>query len=376
MSDLDISNSSPLPAVENHFGTPDAPYLNYLSALSPDWHEAAKLKDVLDKLVPKTTTSSVAPAAPVGKYIPKPQSLVLAEVLDVTTASNGQIKDIQTTARVDEKQILSEGLRATAVNDLSGSLQKCKAEVHTRIFILQDGTKDVALENLLFAHILGAELNLLPSQVAILLRIPGVQFGYSPQNSFGEASALIMFDHPDMFQERDLDVAAYVGRRTMGTGSPHVGDYALTLQHRVQELMNLVIIHLRRQLYRLPQSLTSLDSNLRMPPTYSQFLSERDNPQQRTTNDRTTVRFSDLVRFSLSPDLQVEPDVPVTCWLSALVSVQMREYADFFGSLQIKPSQRTRKQKSQDVYALGRSRLRQLIDDIWVRAEQVETLND
>lgn len=140
--------------------------------------------------------------------------------------------------------------------------------------------------------------------------------------------------------------------------------------------MNLVIIHLRRQLYRLPQSLTSLDSNFRMPPTYSQFLSERDNPQQRTTNDRTTVRFSDLVRSSLSPDLQVEPDVPVTCWLSALVSVQMREYADFFGSLQIKPSQRTRKQKSQDVYALGRSRLRQLIDDIWVRAEQVETLND
>lgn len=218
----------PLSAGES-FSTFDAPYLKALSSL-PNSHrersESPQLRQILSAavnrfLVPAGSLSGERQTSDFG-------DCTVAEVLDIKCDPHDQKKSAVVTASLQESELsgnAAKSLRVEAANKFFSSLRNCASDVHTRIVILQQCMTDIALESLLFSQILGAELDLQPSQVAVLAQIPGLCVDSPPLQYLDRASNIVFFGPPNVFEQRRTDVAEYVGLGKMETtsNSPHIG---------------------------------------------------------------------------------------------------------------------------------------------------------
>jgi hypothetical protein len=228
-----MTSAAATPSAGESFATPNAPYLQYLKRPGTDWTEALELEKILTEAAsevtkfaisrfPPSLSSPVTGSNPTS--LPSPSTLrnreqIAAEILDLRTETGGKGVTMTTAACLQQNQVcgkLGANERAVFADKFFHDLQECSPDVHTRIVILQEGMNDVALEILLFGHILGIGLDLRPLHVSNLAQIQ-LEHGIPVMRDF------VALGDEDVFGGHSMDVAAYVGRRQMGSGSPHVG---------------------------------------------------------------------------------------------------------------------------------------------------------
>jgi hypothetical protein len=228
-----MTSAATTPSAGESFATPKAPYLQYLKRLSTDWTEALELKNVLTEAASKVTKSALSrckpsPSSPDASSnptsLPSPSTLrtreqIATKNLDLRIETGGKGVTMTRAACLQQNQVcgkLEANERAVFADKFFHDLQECSPDVHTRIVVLQEGMNDAALEVLLFCHVLGIGLDLRPLYVSNLAQIQ-LERGIPLMPDFVALGA------EDIFSGHSMDVAAYVGRRQMGSGSPHVG---------------------------------------------------------------------------------------------------------------------------------------------------------
>lgn len=186
---------------------------------------------------------------------------------------------------------------------------------------------DIALETLLFSHILGVELDLQPSQVAVLAQIRGLCVDSPPLQYLDKAANFVFFGQPNVFEQRRTDGAEYVGLGKMETtsNSPHVGGLEAPMVCCVRYSLILTSGHsLEMSLLFGPVTASPWQQSA-VP--IARFVSVT--PEYGATNSNVPgidIRFSHVVQLFLRTDLPPAESHPDTCWLSALVSVAAHEY--------------------------------------------------
>lgn len=197
--------------------TTAAPYIQYLETLEDDWTEAQEplqeLRKAAGMISQKVLQHSLSDDS---EYV------TAAEVLDIHSDAGGG-NTVTTPAILNERHICSALEDSAPVDDFFNSLRQCASDVHTRIIVLQEGMYNLAMETMLFCHILGIELDLRPSHVSVLAQIPGLKLGPRSRYNEQDLPGFISFHDLTGSEDRGLEVAAYIGRRQLRGGQPHVG---------------------------------------------------------------------------------------------------------------------------------------------------------
>jgi hypothetical protein len=200
------------------FTAEQAPYIEYLSAinrveartLEHDLRAAAAL------VQQKNTTGS-------GR---RAYRCTVAELRDIEVNTVGKSDNVLAcTTLVDGGLTVPE---PGPVSSFLSQLSDCESSVHTRIIVLHSDRTTVegkAADGLLFCHILGTILDLPPVDVRFLAQLD-VSVYHSPKQprrpyQIPKKPGFVSLG--ESLIGRNRGVAAYLGRRTLGEHSPHVG---------------------------------------------------------------------------------------------------------------------------------------------------------
>jgi hypothetical protein len=160
--------------------TYDAPYSQYLRALSDEWHQAECLEETLQQArmeldhILQTFSKRREPLA-------SKDNLCFAAIVDICPGQSGN--DVVVVAQLDKAQILGEHtgtINLGAVDGFLGSLRHCATNIHTRIIVLQhpswtDFEDDRPIQALFNSHLLGYELGLALADVCYLSQDSRIQ---------------------------------------------------------------------------------------------------------------------------------------------------------------------------------------------------------
>jgi hypothetical protein len=186
------------------------------------WPAAKELGDDLKSLA-RCVESRSANTFRGSGYMP-----CIAELLDIQ-------HDIGTKKDVVNKEIRSLSARGghaipepVPVDNFIKELRNCDPAVHTRIVVLNSGrifADDRAADDLFLCHVLGVELDLPPTDVRSLAQMEDRHQGQRPHSTNISHRSLLKPGFISLFTSdfRERNISAYLGRRKMGNGSPHVG---------------------------------------------------------------------------------------------------------------------------------------------------------
>jgi hypothetical protein len=164
-----MAQAVPTPSPGSLLLNQDAPYSQYLRALSDEWDQAnsleGKLQDAREWLVMLRRRPQRREPLASG------DDACFAAIVDICPGQTGN--DVNVVAQLDKAQIQGEHLGTInqgAVDGFVDTLRHCATNIHTRIIILQEAIlsqsdEDDAIEVLFHSHILGFELDLLPACV-------------------------------------------------------------------------------------------------------------------------------------------------------------------------------------------------------------------
>jgi hypothetical protein len=202
------------------------PYLWYLERLNSHFDEARELHLSLTKAkaILKSAQSHLTPRS---THADKQN---LCSIYDFRAGRHGINNTITTAALIQRPQIQGayEGFaNLDPANDFFDTLGHCDADVHTRLVVCQDSLQAPAkderlIETIFFTHLFGVELDLPPAYVHYLSRrrdledLPRVRKYQNP--TLIDACVQL-----EMCNGQSDNVALYLGRKSLGTGSPHLG---------------------------------------------------------------------------------------------------------------------------------------------------------
>jgi hypothetical protein len=204
------------------FATTKAPYIKYLEHIKSEWPEAESLDESLRKL----TSLVKRYHARVGEFVN------VAEILDIHNDVNGRNNAIKTSppslGAYNDRTLPDP----RAIENFLSRLRSCESSVHTRIIVLHSGREaagDRAADSLFFCHVLGVELDLPPTDVRNLAQLDYLRNGYvqaaeQPRQRLPMKPGFVSLGYSEVTRKRS--VAAYIGRRKIGTASPHIGELA------------------------------------------------------------------------------------------------------------------------------------------------------
>ena len=214
------------------FATTKAPYIKYLEHIKSEWPEAESLDGALKKLTSLVkqyhVPISASRNAKVGELVN------VAEILDIHDDVNGRNNAIKspTPSLGAYRDLTLPDPRA--IENFLSRLRSCEPSVHTRVIVLHSGRGapgDRAADSLLFCHILVVELDLPPTDVRNLAQLDYLSNGYvqaaeQPRQRLPMKPGFVSLGFSE--ETRKRSVAAYVGRRKMGTASPHIGEHTFS----------------------------------------------------------------------------------------------------------------------------------------------------
>jgi len=213
------------------FATPNAPYIKYLEKIRGQWPEADALNAALKRLT--QVVERYHEATPANKNAKVGEFVNVAEILDIHHDVNGKqdaIKAPSSSLGTYNGLILPE---PRAIDNFLHQLRSCEPSVHTRIIVLHNGhytPGDRAADSLFFCHVLGVELDLPPADVRNLTQLDRHQDGNimtveQPRQRLPMKPGFVSLGFSE--ETRKRSVAAYIGRRKMGSAAPHVGELAI-----------------------------------------------------------------------------------------------------------------------------------------------------
>jgi hypothetical protein len=210
------------------FATNQAPYIKYLENIKDQWLEAESLDRELKQLT--SWVKRYHEPVPAGRNAKIGEFVNVAEILDIHDDVNGRNNAIKTSppSLGAYKNLTLPDPRA--IENFLGRLRSCESSVHTRIIVLHSGRGapgDRAADSLFFCHILGVELDLPPTDVHNLAQLDYLSNGYvqaaeQPRQRLPMKPGFVSLGHSEVTRKRS--VAAYIGRRKIGTASPHIGE--------------------------------------------------------------------------------------------------------------------------------------------------------
>jgi len=210
------------------FATSKAPFIKYLEHIKSEWPEAESLDGALKKLTSLVKRYHVPVAA--GRNAKVGELVNIAEILDIHDDVSGRNNAIKTpTPSLGAYRDLTLP-DPGAIENFLGQLRSCEQSVHTRIIVLHNGRGapgDRAADSLFFCHVLGIELDLPPTDVRNLAQLDYLSNGYvqaaeQPRQRLPMKPGFVSLGFSE--ETRKRSVAAYIGRRKMGTASPHIGE--------------------------------------------------------------------------------------------------------------------------------------------------------
>ena len=154
--------------------TYDAPYSQYLRALSDEWDQAKCLEATLQEA--RKELDYLPAFSKRREPLASKDNLCFAAIVDICPRQSGN--DVVVVAQLDNAQIQGERtgtINLGAVDGFLGSLRHCATNIHTRIIVLQhsssrDSEDDRPIQALFNSHLLGFELGLAPAYVSYLNR--------------------------------------------------------------------------------------------------------------------------------------------------------------------------------------------------------------
>jgi hypothetical protein len=219
------------------FATTKAPYIRYLENIKYEWPEAESLDEALQKLT--SLVKHHHQPVPASRNAKVGEFVNVAEILDIhddVSGRNNAIKAPTSSLGAYKNLALPE---PRAIENFLGRLRSCEASVHTRIIVLHSGRGapgDRAADSLFFCHVLGVELDLPPTDVRNLAQLDYLSNGYvqaaeQPRQRLPMKPGFVSLGFSQETQKRS--VAAYIGRRRIGSASPHIGELTLIVVTRI-----------------------------------------------------------------------------------------------------------------------------------------------
>ena len=200
------------------YASHDGLYLRYLNSIKKDWQEAEVLSRHLE------LAATCIPAIP-DECVLEGERTTIAHILDISRSPDGQGN---TTNKATVTSILGRHLVRPPPREVARflqDLQSCGPNVDTRIVVLhrQWGctNEDKAADTLLFCHILGAELDLRPSEVSVLARIVDLENEVVSLRRRPQRAGFVSLGSMDDLHSNS--VAAWLGIRDFNGVSANVG---------------------------------------------------------------------------------------------------------------------------------------------------------
>lgn len=200
------------------FATRDAPYIKYLRAINReeswplrrDLHAAAELIEQT-----KATGSRSA------------YNCTIAKFLDIRSSADGKTDNVSKPTALDDGGFVVPAARS--VTTFLSQLSQCGPDVHTRIpYLLDEHTSEDGkfVDGMLFCHILGTVLDLLPTDVQYLAQLDGPMDETRKQARYPHRYPMKpgYVSVGRAANGRPSVTAAYLGRRKLGDSSPHLGE--------------------------------------------------------------------------------------------------------------------------------------------------------
>jgi hypothetical protein len=215
------------------FATPRAPYIKYLEKIKSQWFEAEVLEEKLKALTP--VVKQYHQPLPPNRTVADTGFVNVAEILDIHDDVNGRknfVKSPTPSLGAYNGLALPE---PRAIENFTHQLRNCEPSVHTRIIVLHSGRSAPgarAADSLFFCHVLGFELDLPPTDVSNLAQLDRFRsdYVYADEQPRQRLPMKPGFVSLGFFEEtRKRSVAAYIGRRTIGNSSPHIGELVTQL---------------------------------------------------------------------------------------------------------------------------------------------------
>lgn len=217
------------------FATLKAPYIKYLSSIKDRWKDAEAFERELQSLA-RSVKPSNTPSPP-NRH--SGHRVTLAKVFDVRNGHNSSGCALGSTP-TQTLDAHDGTLDPTRVSKFLRELHTCEPNVHTRIIVLNSErtNSDAAVDSLLFCHILGVELDLPLKDVQVLSQVNESNGLFAPFSgwpyyhslkpgsiSCGPSLSITPgLQHHDMCENsQKRSVASYLGRRKIGSCSPHLG---------------------------------------------------------------------------------------------------------------------------------------------------------
>jgi hypothetical protein len=202
--------------------TYDAPYSQYLRALSDEWDQAKCLEATLQEA--RKELDYLRAFSKRREPLASKDNLCFAAIVDICPRQRKRCRRCRTTGQSSDPgrahRYHQPGCRRWF---FLGSLRHCATNIHTRIIVLQhsssrDSEDDRSIQALFNSHLLGFELGLAPAYVSYLSqdrRIQGLQRWWHmrtyPSLMFGQIG-------------KTAKIALYLGRRSFGDGSPYTSE--------------------------------------------------------------------------------------------------------------------------------------------------------
>jgi hypothetical protein len=210
------------------FATTKAPYIKYLEHIKSEWPEADSLDETLKKLT--SLVKRYHEPVPTSRNARTGEFVNVAEILDIHDDVNGKnnvIKPLSPSLGAYKDLTLPD---PRAIENFLSRLRSCESSVHTRVIVLHSGRGapgDRAADGLFFCHVLGVELDLPPTDVRNLAQLDRLNDGYvqaaeQPRQRLPMKPGFVSLGFSP--ETRKRSVAAYIGRRKIGTASPHIGE--------------------------------------------------------------------------------------------------------------------------------------------------------
>jgi hypothetical protein len=213
------------------FATTNAPYIKYLEKIKGQWFEAESLEEELKALTPVVKKYHQPISA--NRTVKDTKFVNVAEILDIHNDVKGRNDFVQSpTASLGAYNGLTLP-EPRAIENFTRQLRCCEPSVHTRIVVLHSGRSAPgarAADSLFFCHVLGVELDLPPTDVSNLAQLDRLRNGYvhadeQPRQRLPMKPGFVSLGY---FEEtRKRSVAGYIGRRKLGSTSPHIGKLLL-----------------------------------------------------------------------------------------------------------------------------------------------------
>jgi hypothetical protein len=301
--------------------TYNAPYSQYLRALSDEWDQAASLEKTLQEA--REELDVLRASSKKREPLDSENNACFAAIVDVCPGQSGN-NVVVVAAELDKDQIQGEHrgtVNMGAVDGFVDSLRHCATNVHTRMIVLQDAAlqqseDDDSIQALLNSHLLGFELGLTPAYVCHLSqwgnpqrlshmrRYPSLEFNMRRGNS------------------RSGHIALYLGRKSFGGSSPYTSECMCSSRRTMLKLTCshfVVVLSLQDSVYDVKAS----GKGFREPPSPAEWNTVRSPISTPRPMWRSMDRFIAAVKSSVHASSPLELSTPSGCWLSALIEEQV-----------------------------------------------------